>query len=208
MDKIQKKTIKQFNKWAMKYDHNIWKKYFDLAYKKAITYLPENENLNILDLGCATGDLLFIINERKQNNNLYGYDISDEMLAAARVKFRDSNLVMLTQGDAYDLPYESNFFDFIFCLNSFHHYRDKNHILNEIDRVLKPGGIFILLDPFTDNILRKCWSLILKLIFMEFDVKYYTSKEIKNMFNSARLDFQTQDVFHYFTLFSIGKKKC
>ena len=59
--------------------------------------------------------------------------------------------------DAQYLPYKNSFFDIVIAKDSLHHFKDPYKSLNEIHRVLKPGGIFIVSEPY--------WSLLGRLIF-------------------------------------------
>jgi len=88
----------------------------------------------------------------------YGIDASHAMLDRARVKLMaegfeeqgreepaDNSAVPffdLREGDALDLPYHDDMFDFITCNFAFHHFSDKERALDEIKRVLTPNGTF------------------------------------------------------------------
>ncbi|WP_248516914.1 class I SAM-dependent methyltransferase [Salinarchaeum laminariae] len=50
-------------------------------------------------------------------------------------------------GDAHRLPLSGDAFDFVFCRYVFEHLPDPHAALNEIDRVLRPGGTFMVLVP-------------------------------------------------------------
>jgi SAM-dependent methyltransferase len=59
--------------------------------------------------------------------------------------------------DSQQLPYKINSFDIVIAKDSLHHFKDPYKSLNEIHRVLKPGGIFIVSEPY--------WSLLGRFIF-------------------------------------------
>lgn len=46
-------------------------------------------------------------------------------------------------GDGYCIPFIPNCFDFVFDCSALHHFEDKIRVLNEIHRVLKPGGLYL-----------------------------------------------------------------
>ena len=46
----------------------------------------------------------------------------------------------LIRGCAKQLPFESGFFDFVFCVNAIHHFEDARAFISETSRVLQPGG--------------------------------------------------------------------
>ena len=58
---------------------------------------------------------------------------------------------------AENLPFEDEIFDLILAQDTLHHFSDTDKALNEISRVLKPGGLFIVSEPY--------WSLLGRFIF-------------------------------------------
>lgn len=101
----------------------------------------------VLDLGCGPGDGASRLNAL--GATAIGLDYSDGMLETAR---KDSNNAgRLTRGDAGRLPFKDGAFDKIVCTNSFHHYPDHVGSLREMRRVLKPGGLLVLVDPRKDH---------------------------------------------------------
>ncbi len=102
----------------------------------------------VLDLGCGPGDGAAWL--RHRGIDAVGLDYSDGMLEKAR---RDSLLGgRLTRGDAGRLPFRDGAFDKLVCTNSFHHYPDHRAALKEMRRVLKPGGLMVLVDPRSDHL--------------------------------------------------------
>jgi len=95
----------------------------------------------LLNIGCAHGpDFLPF----KQSFDLYGVDISTEMLKFARKYSQKFNFaVSLTLADAVQLPYPDETFDWAISVATYHHIKGKEKrqaALNELRRVLKPGG--------------------------------------------------------------------
>ena len=95
----------------------------------------------LLNIGCAHGpDFLPF----KQSFDLYGVDFSIEMLRFARKYAQKFNLVVnLSLADVGCLPYGDETFDWAISVATYHHIRGKENrqaALNELRRVLKPGG--------------------------------------------------------------------
>lgn len=95
----------------------------------------------LLNIGCAHGpDFLPF----KQSFDLYGVDFSTEMLRFARKYAQKFNLVVkLSMADVSYLPYGDGTFDWAISVATYHHIRGKENrqtALNELRRVLKPGG--------------------------------------------------------------------
>jgi len=59
--------------------------------------------------------------------------------------------------EAESIPYENSKFDYVIAKDALHHFKDPGQALSEIYRVLKPGGVFIVAEPY--------WSLLGRFIF-------------------------------------------
>lgn len=93
----------------------------------------------LLDIGTGPGRLLFEINKRNQQIDLYGLDISSSMLDIARQYLRDIKNVDLRVGNIVKTEYQDNFFDCIVSSGSFYNWDKPIEGLNEIFRILKSG---------------------------------------------------------------------
>lgn len=101
----------------------------------------------VLDLGCGPADGAQRL--REQGIDAIGLDYSNGMLEKASQVPELAG--RLTRGDAGRLPFKDAAFDKIVCTNSFHHYPDHFAALKEMRRVLKPGGLLVLVDPRKDS---------------------------------------------------------
>ncbi len=98
----------------------------------------------ILEIGCGGG----LISEQlgQRGTVVTGIDPSETALQAAREHAQRSGLghnLFFEQGYAEALPYASGSFSVIVSLDVLEHVRDLQATLNEIARVLAPGGVFI-----------------------------------------------------------------
>jgi len=96
---------------------------------------------SLLNVGCAHGpDFLPF----RQNFDLYGLDFSSEMLSFAQRYSRKFDFaVNLFLADASYLPFADEVFDWAISVATYHHIkgkRERQAALNELKRVLKPGG--------------------------------------------------------------------
>ena len=84
-----------------------------------------------------------------------GVDSSADQLRAAKTYAADKAPdVTFEVADAAALPYEDESFDFIYSVNVLHHIADpqtQHLVFQEIQRLLKPGGVFFLHEINTDN---------------------------------------------------------
>ena len=103
----------------------------------------------LADIGCGPGYLLQLIAKEIPQLDLIGVDISEEMLRKAAVNLstlgRDKK-VQFKQGDIQKLPLEDGSVDFIVSTLSLHHWSDPKSAFDEIHRVLKREGQFLVFD--------------------------------------------------------------
>jgi len=102
---------------------------------------PESQ---VLDLGCGAGPVISAL--RRHGIATAGLDYSEDMLDNARARLRalqldDSGLL---QGDCRHTPYPSRSFDIVVCLGVISYIEDYDPVLDEIDRLLKPGGTALI----------------------------------------------------------------
>jgi len=103
----------------------------------------------VLDLGCGTGTLVVQLKRRQPGADVVGIDPDANALARARRKARRADVaVAFDRGFADELPYPDRAFDRVFSSFMFHHLgsSEREAMLREVRRVLKPGGLFHLLD--------------------------------------------------------------
>ena len=127
------------NHWFYRGIRAILKNNFEKLLKNNDSNLTKP--LQILDIGCGSGANLFWLQEY---GNVYGIDISEFAIDCAKKR----GLKHLTVGSAEELPYEDNYFDFVFSVQVFYSIPGSDlKAWEEAYRVLKPGGYFISLLP-------------------------------------------------------------
>jgi ubiquinone/menaquinone biosynthesis C-methylase UbiE len=97
-----------------------------------------------LEIGCGPGRFMLPLSE--SFSEIYGVDVSDEMIALAREHLSGVRGVHLYRGSGSDLaPLSSEYFDFVYSYAVFQHIPSipvVTNYLEEAIRVLKPGGVF------------------------------------------------------------------
>ncbi len=101
---------------------------------------------NVLDVACGTGDMAVSLVER--GCTVTGVDISEEMLAIARQK---APMVTFMIADAEHLPFPDASFDAVTCAFGVRNFVHLEQGLNEMLRVLKPGGQLVILELATPD---------------------------------------------------------
>lgn len=94
----------------------------------------------ILDFGCGTGNYANAL-QRLTQAQVYGVEPSDGMREKAAAK--NPHLTIM-KGNHESIPFEDNFFDFVYMTDVIHHIPDLGMMFKEIRRVLKKGGILCI----------------------------------------------------------------
>lgn len=164
-----------FNVQANTYDVDKNGKHARGQYKYVLNELQQLDFQKILDVGCGTGEILKSITERYSFAQLYGLDISEEMLKQANDKLKGTATLIL--GDAKNITLETNSFDLLLCTDSFHHYPNPQQAISEFYRVLKHGKFLLIADYWKPFPIRQIMNLFIS-YSNEGDVKIYSKKEI------------------------------
>ena len=101
------------------------------------------------DLGCGPGYLAVELAHRAPGLHVTGVDLSDAMLTQAIANARLAGVAHQTDfrtADAAALPFPDASLDLVVSTLSLHHWDDPKPILDEIARVLRPGGAFLIFD--------------------------------------------------------------
>ena len=116
--------------------------------KKVLKMVAAKNPSTILDIATGTGDLAILMSETKATE-ITGLDISAGMLEVGRKKIAERKLdsrIKMVLGDSENMPFEDNHFDAITVAFGVRNFETLEKGLAEILRVLKPGGIFIILE--------------------------------------------------------------
>ena len=105
----------------------------------------------VLDLGCGTGVITgSIFNISK--NEVLGLDISDEMIAIAKNKYRSNKLIKFICDDFYNFSYSK--FDNIICHNAYPHFLDVESFKNKCFELLADNGLLIIIHSISKEQLK------------------------------------------------------
>ena len=167
--KLVKKTDKQrlvnnvFNSVAHKYDlmnditslgvHRSWKN--DL-----INWLAPQSNQNLADIAGGTGDIAkrFL---KAGGNAAHVFDINEEMIQVGKERCKSVKNIQWTRANADKIPVLDNSFERATMSFGLRNITDRNKSLQEIYRILKPGGRFICLEfgHMENDFLKKFYDL-------------------------------------------------
>ncbi|RYG14730.1 MAG: ubiquinone/menaquinone biosynthesis methyltransferase, partial [Chitinophagaceae bacterium] len=121
----------------------------DVKWRKKVLKLVANTNPEtILDIATGTGDLAILMTQTNAKK-IIGLDISAGMLEVGRKKIAHKNLnhkIEMVLGDSENIPFPDASFDAITVAFGVRNFENLEKGLAEILRVLKPGGIFVILE--------------------------------------------------------------
>ena len=150
-----------------------------------------------LEIGPGPGYLGLEWLKKTEGTRLKGLEISDDMIALARKNATEYSLfdrAEYYQGDAKKTPFEDGHFDAVFTNGSLHEWAHPDMIFDEIARVLKPGGRYVISDLRRDMIAPIRWFLWLTVKPKEMRPGLttsinasYTLHEIKDLLSRTKL---------------------
>ena len=121
----------------------------DIIWRKRVVKLIEKvDHESILDIATGTGDLAINLT-RTNASQIIGLDISEGMLDVGRQKILKKelhNTIDMVVGDSENLPFDDDAFDTITVAFGVRNFENLEIGLAEILRVLKPGGIVVILE--------------------------------------------------------------
>jgi ubiquinone/menaquinone biosynthesis C-methylase UbiE len=135
-----------FDLWAPSYDWLLPSVFYQSVHKRLLEYVDLPPRPHVLDLGCGTGRLLNRLAGKFPDLRGTGLDLSVEMVRVARLNNCHRPRLIYVEGKAESLPFADGQFNAVFNTISFLHYLEPKQILNEVARVLSPGGRFYLVD--------------------------------------------------------------
>jgi len=152
--KIVRENLQTYNRIAQQFSStrkHPWSEFtlFD-------QYLKPDDR--VLDIGCGNGRLAAYLADKKIN--YIGIDNSEELIAIAKTTFPN---FIFKVADATTLPFSDNEFNAVFIIATLHHIPSKeqrNNVIKEAYRVLKPGGHLIMTEWNLWN--KQWWPLLLK----------------------------------------------
>lgn len=108
-----------------------------------VEFCRKNKPNRILDIGCGSGYLGFLIKKLFPEVSITGFDISEQAVSQAGSYDKVYTLSL----DNEDIPEPENYFDMVICAEVIEHIYDIDHCLFEIKRVLSPSGRAIITTP-------------------------------------------------------------
>ena len=145
-----------------------------------LDFIRDRKNCKILDIGCQNGAFcheLFL-----RGHKAYGVDVVEERISEARQQFPQINFECANSEQK--LPFTNNFFDIVWAGDIIEHIHFTDSFINEINRVLRIGGFFVLSTPMHNRLKNVIISLCRfeKHFDPEFPhLRFYTLNSLENV---------------------------
>jgi ubiquinone/menaquinone biosynthesis C-methylase UbiE len=174
---------KDYQKYRLSYDPRLYKLLFSLIKNKT--------NISVLDIGCGTGKsttpLVTFAPKRLLNKlKIIGIDPDKKMLVEARAYAKKNKLpITYLQGNAEKLGLKKETIDAVIAGTAFHWFATKKAFTN-INKVLKPGGVFMVFWTWRQRSANKTKSAVAEVLekysWKSIDPKWRDTKEIQKLF--------------------------
>jgi ubiquinone/menaquinone biosynthesis C-methylase UbiE len=185
-------TARRYDRESRAWTRSISKSFASVAREWEIT------DGKVLDVGTGTGWLAIEFAKEIPGIEVIGLDLSDVALELARENARESGVssrVSFEIGDAGDMSFENDMFDLAISSNTLHLVKNPVRMLDELQRVLKPKGVFLVSD------LRRSWLGILSKHLRA----SYSPGEVKDLLGQSKLE--NWELRDYFFWLSISSKR-
>ncbi|MDO4978897.1 MAG: class I SAM-dependent methyltransferase [Candidatus Saccharibacteria bacterium] len=168
-----KNVVSDYNGYDYKkiFWEDVDREYEDLADRMAIRRLLPTKMGRFVDVAGGYGRLAKEYLGRAKEAIIFDY--SETELKQAREEF--GKKIKTRQGDIYDMPFKDGEVDVLMMIRATHHFKDLDKVVNELSRVLKPGGVAVIEVANKKTLPRM--------------VKYWTKKTDKNPFSLEPVNF-------------------
>lgn len=107
-------------------------------------WLEPDTSWTVLDIATGGGHVAKELS--RSAGNVFATDLTKEMLQNTARHLKDEKNIQYVVADAEQLPFLDNTFDAVTCRIAPHHFPDPHQFIQEVQRVLKPGGSFLMID--------------------------------------------------------------
>ncbi|GAB3420737.1 class I SAM-dependent methyltransferase [Haloparvum alkalitolerans] len=177
----------EFDEWAASgKDRGMEERHWHTA-KHVLARMPVERGDTVVDLGTGSGYALRALRERGIGRG-YGLDGAPEMARNARSYTDDPDVGFLV-GDFDDLPFADDSVDHVVTMEAFYYAADPHRTLEEVRRVLKPGGTFYCaVNFFAESEHTHAWQDSISV-----DMTLWSREQYREAFREAGLHVAEQD---------------
>lgn len=195
---------------------------FNSPYRTSLNFLineirnfrANKKKLRVLDIGCGGGGIVRALKNTFPEIEFFATDISSEAIKQGKANTKG---VVFVKADALALPFEKNYFDFIYMNSVLDHLEKPEKAVEEVFRVLKKNGVYVAVTPVESSLYNIHGFLSLLKLFRAHRLKYlghihsFNKKSIKELIEGKGLKVksisfdwlylsQLVDIFYYLFL--------
>jgi len=111
-----------------------------------LSYVGDMTGKNLLEVGCGNGLNCHYIDLKHETRNIVGIDLNKANLDLARAHNEQSRISFMHDNAQELTTIPDHSMDVLICIESAFHYPDKNAFFKQIKRVLRPDGVFLIVD--------------------------------------------------------------
>ncbi len=180
-----RKLQDEFNQWAAAGRGDEMEDHHSDITDQALALMELKPSDRVLDLGCGTGWASRRLARVAQE--VVGLDVADEMLRRAEEASSKFSNIRYVWGSAEKIPAADSHFSQVLSVESFYYYADQGKALDELRRVLAPGGkLFILINLYKDNHYSLRWMSELKVPVQALSEQQYLALLRKHGFTNVQ----------------------
>jgi len=128
------------------YRYFFVKRRINVLAKHISSYLPKEKPLKGLDVGCGSGELAYLVQQKCPNVQIQGVDI---------IIRENISTIKIDKFDGLKIPFENNSFDFVILVDVLHHTEKQIELMNECVRLAKE--FIIIKDHIYNNWYDRTW---------------------------------------------------
>lgn len=169
--------------------HKLWR-------KSVMKEMNVKKGSKALDVCCGTADWTIALSKAVgPTGEVTGLDFSENMLEVGKKKTKDMTNIHLVHGDAMNLPFDDNEFDYVTIGFGLRNVPDYLATLKELYRVLKPGGKVVCLETSQPTApgFKQLYKLYFKFVMPIFGKIFAKSKDEYEWLQQSTFDFPDKE---------------
>ena len=128
--------------------HNKPKEYFKLLHKILKKKVKKNKIYDLLDVGCANGELIYYLDKQFNNINFSGVDIRKDLINLAKKKLPTNTI--LSRKDFNKKIVINKKYDFVICCGVISIFNNLDVFINNLKRSVKKNGYILIFNSFNE----------------------------------------------------------
>lgn len=182
--------------WSDNWGARLYRRYASKKYAKMHEFVAQRISTSgakkIVDIACGPGDFLLKLQTNNPNLELSGTDIAPGMVRYATARLPG---VPIQEAGAERQPFADSTFDAAVTMMAFHHFPEPKQALEEIKRILVPGGTYYVADVVaSSNFVKKLYNVLEGGIGVRGFTSHYTAEDMEERAQQTGLKFSIEHI--------------